>query len=97
MTTQEVPGNNVSMQRRQATAQRLRRLRRLRQEGEGAIHAAGVGRRAVWQARGDRPLPREEVRDARRKLEVLGQEVEDVSRARAPILGPILAMDWEDE
>ena len=33
MTTLEVPAINVSMQRRQATA---RRLRRLRQEGEGA-------------------------------------------------------------
>jgi hypothetical protein len=35
MTTLQAPGINVSIQRRQTTAQRLR------QEGEAAIHAAG--------------------------------------------------------
>ena len=42
MTTLQMPGINVLMQRRQTTAGRLR------QEGEGAIHAAGAGYLAAW-------------------------------------------------
>ena len=65
----------------------LRSWPRLRKEGEEAIHAARAAYLTAWQALEDRHLTQEEVREARRKLEALGQEVEDVVLVLAPILG----------
>ena len=65
----------------------LRSWPRLHKEGAEAIHAARAAYLTAWQALEDRHLTQEEVREARRKLEALGQEVEDVVLVLAPILG----------
>ncbi len=65
----------------------LRNWPRLKKEGEEAIQAARAAYLTAWQALEDRHLTKEEVREARRKLEALGQEVEDVVLVLAPILG----------
>ena len=62
-------------------------LPRVRREAWEAINAAGLAYKEAWEALEDRALTQEEVAEIRKKLEVFGQETEDVLQVLAGVLG----------